>query len=417
MIKVNNDYTSIRINAQRLWNSLIEMAEIGATASGGCNRQTLTDEDKVSRDRFVQNCEQASCSIKVDQMGNIFARRAGRNNDLPPVIAGSHLDTQPTGGKFDGAYGVLAGLEVIKTLNDYGIETDLPIEVVTWTNEEGARFSPAMIGSGVWSGNFELDFAYSRSDKQGKIFGEELEHIAYRGEVAAKAKPITAAFELHIEQGPILETEGLQIGVVSGVQGISWYDLILQGQASHAGPTPMQARRDPFVGLTKIIDRLYELIAQHAPWARVTFGDIKAEPGTRNTVPEQLILSVDIRHPEQSILDDLDTAFRKIVSEESEKVRLTGIIKDEWKAPAVSFDKDCISSVKQAAEQLKYNYKEMFSGAGHDSVYVSQVVSTSMIFIPCKNGLSHNEAEYASPEDIEAGCNVLLHAMLNRAMD
>lgn len=405
----------VRINGQRLWQSLMAMAEIGATAKGGCNRQALTDEDKQGRDLFVSWCTKAGCTIRVDQMGNIFARRAGKNNDIPPVIAGSHLDTQPTGGKFDGVYGVLSGLEVIRSLNDAGIETDSPIEAVCWTNEEGARFSPAMIGSGVWAGEFDLDYAHSRSNKEGRSIVEELKRIGYIGNEDCKATNITAAFEVHIEQGPILENEKLQIGVLTGVQGMRWYDLIIEGQPCHAGPTPMEVRRDPFMGLHRILAGLYKLAEAYAPWARVTFGDIKAEPGSRNTVPEKLTVAVDMRHPDQKVLEAMDKAMREIVKHECDSLKLGGMIKDEWISPPIKFDNKCVNAVQQAVDLLGYSHMQMVSGAGHDSVYVSRVAPTSMIFVPCEKGLSHNEAENARLEDLEAGCNVLLHAMLDQA--
>lgn len=403
-----------RINSSRLWESLMTMASIGATAKGGCNRQALTAKDKEGRDLFINWCQEAGCSVRVDQMGNIFARREGQE-DKPPVVTGSHLDTQPTGGKFDGVYGVLAGLEVIRTLNDQEIETSAPIEVIVWTNEEGARFSPAMIGSGVWAGEFALEDAHQIADKEGKTIGSELARIGYLGDADATSFPIHAAFEVHIEQGPILEEEGLQIGVVSGVQGMRWYDLILEGQSCHAGPTPMNSRRDPFRGLIKIVDKLYALAAEHAPWARVTFGDIRAEPGARNTVPEKLILSVDLRHPQQQILDQMDTSFREIVTSVTEEFGLSGNIREEWDSPAVTFDENCVDAVRAAVDTLGYPSMDMFSGAGHDSVYVSRVAPTSMIFIPCEGGLSHNEEENASQADLEAGGNVLLYAILERA--
>ena len=408
--------SSLRINGNRLWESLMTMAEIGATDKGGCNRQALTDEDKIGRDLFVSWCRKAGCSIRVDQMGNIFARLAGRDDTLAPVITGSHLDTQPTGGKFDGIYGVLAGLEVMRTLSDGCVVTEAPVEVVVWTNEEGARFSPAMIGSGVWAGQFDLQESYGIADKQGNTIGGELARIGYLGDQAAASFPVKAAFEVHIEQGPILEQEGLQIGVISGVQGMRWYDLTIEGQPCHAGPTPMEVRRDPFQGISKIIQQLYALAEQHGPWARATFGDIKAEPGARNTVPERVVLAVDLRHPQQETLYLMDASFRSIVQETCAELTLQGSIRDEWNSPAVKFDDDCISAVRDATDMLGYPSMEMFSGAGHDSVYVSTVAPTSMIFVPCEGGLSHNEAENATPEDLEAGCNVLLHSILERAV-
>ena len=405
----------LRINGNRLWQSLMNMAQIGATPAGGCNRQALTDEDKAGRDLFVSWCQDEGCSIRVDQMGNIFAHRPGIDESLPPVIVGSHLDTQPTGGKFDGVYGVLAGIEVIRTLNENNCETLASLEVVVWTNEEGARFSPAMIGSGVWGGEFNLAHAHSITDKSGLSIGAELARIDYLGEEPAAAFPVSGAFEVHIEQGPILESEGLQIGVVSGVQGMRWYDLTIEGQACHAGPTPMDVRRDPFQGITRIIEQLYDLAKTHGPWARATFGDIRAEPGARNTVPERVVLSVDLRHPQQEVLDLMDSAFRAMVDVTCAPLGLKGTVRDEWNSPSVSFDAGCVSSVRTAVEMLGYSHMEMFSGAGHDSVYVARVAPTSMIFVPCEGGLSHNEAENALPADLEAGCNVLLHAVLNCA--
>ena len=403
---------SIRINSTRLWQSLMAMAKIGATPAGGCNRQALTELDQQGRDLFVQWCKEAGCTIKIDTMGNIFARRAGKSNDKPAVITGSHLDTQPTGGKFDGVYGVLAGLEVIRSLNDAGIETEHPIEVVCWTNEEGARFSPAMIGSGVWTGVFDLEYGHSRTDKEGVSIKSALEQIGYLGDNPAQHQPIKAAFELHIEQGPILEAEEKQIGIVSGVQGMNWYDVTLKGKACHAGPTPMDVRKDSVQGAAAIINELYQLIDAHAPWSRVTFGDIAVSPGSRNTMPETLVLAVDLRHPDQAVLDSMEDAFKAIVATTAEKFGLSAEVHEEWKSPAVSFDKNCIEAVRQSTHDLGYTCKEMFSGAGHDAVYLSRVAPTSMIFIPCEDGLSHNEAENTTIEETEAGCNVLLHAML-----
>ncbi len=390
----------------------MSMAVIGATDDGGCNRQSLTELDKEGRDLFVRWCKEAGCSISVDLMGNIFARRPGRIAESAPVMTGSHLDTQPTGGKFDGVYGVLAGLEVIRTLNEANIETDHPIEVVSWTNEEGARFSPAMTGSGVWCGEFDLEYGHSRKDKTGVSIKQALTEIDYLGDRPMASAPVKAAFELHIEQGPVLEQHGRQIGIVSGVQGMNWYDIIITGIPCHAGPSPMEVRKDPFMGITQIIDRLYHLARQHEPLARVTFGDIKAQPGARNTVPETLVLAVDLRHPDQAVLDSMDAAMRKIVTGVCEPLGLQYRIHDEWRSPAVTFAESCIETVRQAVSVCGYSSEEMFSGAGHDAVYVSRLVPTSMIFIPCAGGISHNPAEHASPEDIEAGCNVLLQVML-----
>ncbi len=405
----------ISINGKRLWKSLMTMAQIGGTEKGGCNRQALTDLDKEARDLFVRWCRDAGCTTRVDTMGNVFARRAGRESHAPAVMTGSHLDTQPTGGKFDGVYGVLAGLEVVRTLNDYHIDTLAPIEVSIWTNEEGARFSPAMIGSGVWSGEFDLEYGHGRCDRQGKSIKEELERIGYLGDTDCQPYRIRGFYEVHIEQGPILENEGLQIGVVNGVQGMNWYDLTIHGKPAHAGPTPMEDRSDPFMALHAILAQLYSMTAELGPWSRVTFGDIKALPGARNTVPEELLLAIDLRHPTQSKLDEMDRRLREIVNDQCDKLKLRYSLREKWNSPAVTFDKNCIEMVRKATQTLGYSSKEMVSGAGHDSVYISQVAPTSMIFVPCEGGLSHNEAESASPEDLEAGCNVLLQAMLSLA--
>ena len=407
--------SELRINGARLWDRLMEMAKIGATPAGGSNRQALTDLDREGRDLFCSWARNAGCSIEIDQMGNIFARRAGTDDKAAPVIAGSHLDTQPTGGKFDGVYGVLAALEVIETLNDSGTSTSRPVEAVVWTNEEGARFSPAMIGSGVLAGEFTLEYGHAATDKAGKSIGDELRRIGYAGERPCKPFPIHAAFEAHIEQGPILEANNKTIGVVGGVQGMRWYDVIINGDAVHAGPTPMDQRKDPFRALHSILAGLYEMADRYAPQSRVTFGDIKAEPGSRNTVPERLTLAVDLRHPNEKILEEMEGEFRAIVAGSIAAANVEGSVRVEWQSPAVEFDSGCINAVRTAAQTLGYPYLEIVSGAGHDSVYLSRIAPTSMIFVPCKDGISHNEAESAEPADLAAGADILLHAILERA--
>ena len=408
--------SELRINGERLWDTLDEMAAHGLTDKGGSNRQALTDEDKAGRDLFVSWCEAAGCQVRFDEMGNIFARRPGVNNELPPVITGSHLDTQPTGGRFDGVYGVLAGLEVIRTLEDAGVETEAPVEVVVWTNEEGARFSPAMMGSGVWAGVMDRDKIYDTQDKAGNRFEDELIRIGYKGDIPAIASPIKAAFEAHIEQGPILEAEGKTIGVLTGVQGVRWYDLIIGGEPCHAGPTPMESRKDPFMGALPILQACYELAEKYGPDGRVTFGDIQAQPGSRNTVPERLIINVDLRHPDADILDKMDAIFREKVISECDSRGLTSEVNELWHMPVTKFDGECVNTVRSVTEQLGYSYREMVSGAGHDSLYVAKVVPTSMIFVPCENGISHNEKENADINDLAAGCNVLLHSILSMAL-
>ena len=405
----------LKANGERLWRRLMDMAQIGATAAGGCNRQALTDEDRQGRQLFESWCSAAGCSIERDQMGNIFARRAGTSPGLPPVLMGSHLDTQPTGGKFDGVFGVLAGLEVIESLNDHGIRTPHPVEVVVWTNEEGARFSPAMIGSGVFAGAFDLDYGLSRVSKDGVTLGDALRRIGYAGSRACRHYPIKAAFEAHIEQGPILEDNDTQIGIVTGVQGMRWYDLELNGESVHAGPTPMGSRHDPVRALHAILAGVYELAGIYGPWARVTFGDARFEPGARNTVPERVVVTLDLRHPDETTLDAMESHLLEIVATATQEASVTGTVHHEWRSAAIRFDEQCIETIAKSAASLDLSTMRLVSGAGHDSVYVSRIAPTAMIFVPCKGGISHNESESAEKSDLAAGCDVLLNAVVSMA--
>lgn len=391
------------------------MAKIGGTAKGGVCRVALTEEDRQGRDLFISWCQSAGCSIEIDAMGNIFARRAGKDNSLPAVMMGSHLDSQPTGGKYDGVYGVLAALEVIESLNDHQIETECPIEVVSWTNEEGARFAPAMLGSGVFAGTFSLEYAYSRIDKQGETFGKALAQIGYRGEAPMGQRAYKATFELHIEQGPILEAEDKVIGVVTGVQGIQWYDLILSGKETHAGPSPMQYRVDPVQAALPILQKIYALADQYAPHARVTVGYLDASPGVKNTVPGQLKISLDFRHPDATILHQMDKALKAIIAETEKMTKVQFELEDIWYSPPVAFDENCIAAVQGAVDKLQIPAKKMVSGAGHDAVYIAHHAPTAMIFIPCRDGLSHNELEHAEPAHLAAGANVLLQTVIQMA--
>ena len=412
---MHSNPSGLRINGKRLWETLMTMGAIGATPKGGCNRQAMTDEDKTGRELFMRWCQDANCSFRIDQIGNIFARRQGQSPELPPVMIGSHLDTQPTGGKFDGVYGVLAGVELVRTLEENAITTDHPIEVAVWVNEEGCRFAPAMMGSGVWSGQFDFEEMRKVTDKNGVSLGSELKRLGYQGNDHSEPGQIRAAFEAHIEQGPILEAEEKQIGVVTGVLGLRWYDLVIKGEPCHAGPTPMKSRRDPFMGLLPILQRCYDLADEYAPWGRVTFGDIRSEPGSRNTVPERLFVNIDMRHPDADALDGMDEAFRACVTKECESRGLESSVDELWHMPATVFDEECVEAVGEATNHLGYSHMEMVSGAGHDSVHVATVAPTAMIFVPCEGGISHNEAENAKPEDLEAGANVLLHAVLTMA--
>ena len=403
----------IKINGERHWKRMMDMAKIGKTPKGGVCRVALTDEDKIGRDLFIEWCKAAGCTIEIDQLGNIFAKRAGKDNSIPPIMIGSHLDSQPTGGKYDGVYGVLAGLEVIETLNDHHIQTQAPIEIVSWTNEEGARFAPAMVASAVFAGEFTLEYAYSREDKKGKKLGEELERIGYKGDIPVGGRPYSATFEIHIEQGPILEAEKKSVGIVTGVQGIRWYDLILKGKETHAGPSPMSYRIDPVKAAIPILSQLYEIAERYSPHARVTVGYLDAVPGVKNTVPGQLTVSVDLRHPDDAILSLMDSDFKSIVKRANEASKVQGEIIDIWYSPPVAFAPQCIQAVRNAVEKLGVPAMEIVSGAGHDAVYISKVAPTSMIFIPCEDGLSHNELEHAEKEDVINGANVLLHAVLD----
>lgn len=405
----------LQINGDRLWASLMEMARIGATPKGGVCRLTLTDLDRDGRDLFVRWCKEAGCSVKVDKMGNIFARRPGRNNALAPVGTGSHLDSQPTGGRFDGVYGVLAGLEVIRTLNDHGIETERPVEASVWTNEEGSRFAPAMVGSGVYAGVFTLEYGHSRTDQQGKTIGEELARIGYLGNEPMGNRPVHAFFETHIEQGPILEHEGQTIGIVTDAQGQRWYELTLTGQESHAGPTPMPVRRDALLGAARVIQLVNEIGLAHAPNAVSTVGMINSYPNSRNVIPGSVFLTVDFRNPVDADLRRMDAELKEGVARIAAASRLEHDLKQIFEYDCVHFDESCVGVVRAGASKHGYVTRDIVSGAGHDACYMSQVTPTAMIFVPCIGGISHNEIEDAKPEWIAAGGNVLLHAMLTKA--
>src|SRR5689334_10127365 len=407
--------SNMRIDGDRLWGSLMALAEIGATEKGGVCRLALTDLDRQARDLFCRWSEAAGCSVSVDRMGNIFARRPGKDNSLPPVMTGSHIDTQPSGGKFDGNYGVLAGLEVIRTLNDFNYETTRPIEVVVWTNEEGSRFAPAMVASGVFAGVFDLDYGLGRKDVDGKTMGEELKRIGYAGETQCGGRPISAFFEAHIEQGPILEAENKTIGVVQGVQGIRWYEVTVTGQEAHAGPTPMPRRKDALVGAARMIDAVNRIGHAHAPYACATVGFVQVSPNSRNTIPGRVFFTVDFRHPEDAVLSAMDGELRQACDAAAKTIDLEAVVKEFWYFPPTPFDPHLVTAVRNAAEAQGYPHQDIISGAGHDAVYLARIAPTAMIFVPCVGGISHNEIEDAKPDDLTAGCNVLLNAVLETA--
>ena len=406
---------NLRINGARLWDSLMQMAKIGATPKGGVKRLTLTDLDRESRDLFVAWCEQAGCTVSIDQMGSIFARRAGVEDSLPPVMVGSHLDTQPTGGKFDGALGVLSALEIVRTLNDLELKTRHPIEVAMWTNEEGSRFAPAMVASAVFAGAISLEEAHAYVDTEGKTLGGELTRIDYAGPEPVGNRPVRAFFEIHIEQGPILEESGIDVGVVTHANGQRWYDLTLTGLESHAGPTPMERRRDALVGAARVIDRINAIGHAHLPWACATVGMVDVQPNSRNVIPGQVFLSVDMRHPDSNQLASMDAALRKDVADIAEAAGLDVELREILQLEPIVFDEECVSAVRQAAAKLGHSHRDIVSGAGHDACNMNSVVPTAMVFTPCVDGISHNEAEDMTPEWATAGAEVLMHAVLEIA--
>ncbi|MFM9849784.1 MAG: Zn-dependent hydrolase [Hyphomicrobiaceae bacterium] len=407
--------TNLRINGKRLWSSLMEMAKIGATPKGGVNRLTLTDLDGKSRDLFATWCREAGCTVSVDAMGSMFARRPGADDTLPPVMVGSHLDTQPTGGKFDGALGVMAALEVVRTLNDLDIRTKHPIEVAMWTNEEGSRFAPAMVASGVFAGEFTLEQGLASKDVDGKVFGEELQRIGYAGPMPVGGRPVHAFFELHIEQGPILEEAGIDIGIVTAANGQKWYEITLTGVESHAGPTPMNRRKDALVGAARIVELVNAIGHAHDPAACATVGMVQVHPNSRNVIPGQVFLTVDFRHPLAEKLGSMDRALRERIAEIVAKAGLTFEMKMVADFPPQPFEASCVDAVRRAAERLGLSTREITSGAGHDAVYMARVCPTAMIFTPCVDGISHNEAEDIKPEWATAGGDVLIQAVLEKA--
>ena len=400
--------TNLTIDGERLWGTLMETAAIGGTPKGGIKRLTLSDEDRRVRDWFRAACEAAGCTVTVDGVGSMFARRPGRNPDLPPICIGSHLDTQPTGGKFDGCLGVLAGLEVLRSLEAVGYETNAPIEVINWTNEEGARFTPAMMASAAFAGVFTTDYVLSRADREGTTFAAAMDAIGYRGTSPVGGRPLSGMFELHIEQGPILEAEGKTIGVVTGIQAIRWFELTVTGSAAHAGSTPMRSRRDALVGAASAIGIVEDIAVAHGGVG--TVGILECRPGSTNVVPGEVFLTIDLRHPDDGTLDRMETDLRaRLVSA---LTRVEHACERIWASPAIHFDQRLIGIVREAAERLGFPHRDIVSGPGHDAAYVARVAPTTMIFVPCRDGISHNEAEDTSFDQCAAGAQVLLNAVL-----
>jgi N-carbamoyl-L-amino-acid hydrolase len=402
---------NLRIDGARLWGEMMETAAFGATQKGGICRLTLTDLDRQVRDWFKARAEKLGCTVTVDSMGAMFARRPGRT-DIPPIAMGSHLDTQPTGGKFDGVLGVLSALEALRTLVEAGYETYAPIEVANWTNEEGARFQPSMVASGVFAGAFEEDWASGRRDAGGVTFAEALESIGYRGPQRSGQHPLSAFFELHIEQGPILEAEDKTIGIVTGIQGIRWFEATVRGEDRHTGTTPMHLRKNALIGAARLVERVDAIARSHAPQAVGTVGRLEVKPNSPNVVPGEVFFTVDLRHPDGAVLDQMQEQWTAAGYAVADELGLEVEIAKILDQPPVLFDPDCIGCVREGARAAGLAAREIVSGAGHDAGYVSRVAPSAMIFVPCRDGISHNEAEYATPEHCAAGAQVLLQAVL-----
>jgi N-carbamoyl-L-amino-acid hydrolase len=406
---------TIRVDGDRLWNALMTLAQIGATPKGGVKRLALTDLDRQGRDLVVEWGREAGLAITVDQIGNVFMRREGTNPALAPVVTGSHIDTQPTGGKFDGNYGVLAGLEVIRTLNDYGIATEAPIEVAFWTNEEGSRFVPVMMGSGVFCGAFSLETAYAAKDVDGLTVRDELARIGYLGKQVPGAHPIGAYFEAHIEQGPVLEDADKVIGVVPAVMGLSWYDCVVTSMEAHAGPTPMGLRKDALQVATTIMQEVVAIANRYPPYGRGTVGMVQVFPNSRNVIPGEVTFSIDLRNVNEALLNTMHEDMLAFIDQARQRSGLSIAIERVSYYPPCPFHPDCVDAVRAATAALGYSTMDVVSGAGHDAIYAARLAPSGMIFVPCKDGISHNEIEDARPQHLEAGCNVLLLAMLARA--
>ncbi len=406
---------NLRINGDRLWDTIMEMARIGPGVAGGNNRQTLTDADGEGRHLFARWCKEAGLSMGVDTMGNMFARREGADPDALPVYVGSHLDTQPTGGKYDGVLGVLGGLEIIRTLNDLEIKTKHPIVVTNWTNEEGTRFAPAMLASGVFAGVHEQDWAYAREDAKGKKFGDELARIGWKGDEEVGARKMHAFFELHIEQGPILEAEGKDIGVVTHGQGLSWTQVTITGKEAHTGSTPMPMRKNAGLGMAKVLQLVDEIAWSHKPDAVGAAGHIDVYPNSRNVIPGRVVFTVDFRSPVLSVIEDMEARLKEGARKICDEMGLGIEFEKVGGFDPVEFDETCVTAVRNAAERLGYSHRNLISGAGHDACWINRVAPTAMVMCPCVDGLSHNEAEEISKEWAAAGADVLMHAVVETA--
>jgi N-carbamoyl-L-amino-acid hydrolase len=406
---------NLKIDGQRLWDSIMEMAKIGPGVAGGNNRQTLTDADGEGRHLFRKWCEEAGAKMGLDRMGTMFARREGTDPEALPVYVGSHLDTQPTGGKYDGVLGVLAGLEILRTLNDLNIRTKHPIVVTNWTNEEGTRFAPAMLASGVFAGVHDLNFAYAREDAQGLRFGDELQRIGWVGEEEVGARRMKAFFELHIEQGPILEAEGKDIGVVTHGQGLWWLQVTLTGKEAHTGSTPMTMRVNAGLGMARITEAVHEIAMANQPNAVGAVGQANVYPNSRNVIPGRAVFTIDIRSPELPKLSMMREEIELAAAQIARDLGLRIEIEPVGHFDPVKFDPGCVKAIRDAADRLGYSHMDIVSGAGHDACWINRVAPTAMVMCPCVDGLSHNEAEEISPDWARKGADVLFHAVVETA--
>ncbi len=402
----------IRVNGERLWSTIVETSRFGGTPGGGVTRLTLSDEDRQARDWLAAACRGLGCTVTVDEVGNIFARRAGKDNARRPIGLGSHLDTQPSGGRFDGVAGVMCALEALRTLEENGCVTTAPLELINWTNEEGTRFAPTMIASGAFAGIYTRDYVYASTDRQGVTFKQALERIGYRGEARANAHPLAGYFELHIEQGPVLDQEHVTIGVVTGAQGQRWYDVTVKGRDSHAGATPMPTRHDAMLACARVTDGVNRIALSHAPAGMGTVGLVEVRPNSRNVIPGSVFFTVDLRHPDAAVLARMHEEYTELVSNAARDTRTEIASECVMDLPPTRFNERCVSTVRAAAGRLGYSHRDIVSGPGHDAVNVARVLPAAMVFVPCVGGISHNEAEAARPDELAAGANVLLQAVL-----
>jgi N-carbamoyl-L-amino-acid hydrolase len=406
---------NLKIDGRRLWDSIMEMAKIGPGVAGGNNRQTLTDADGEGRRLFERWCDAAGLTTGVDAMGTMFATRAGEDPEALPVHVGSHLDTQPTGGRYDGVLGVLSGLEIVRSLNDLGIRTRRPIVVTNWTNEEGARFAPAMLASGVFAGAHDLEYAYARTDLDGRRFGDELERIGWKGDEPVGARRMHAYFEYHIEQGPILEAEAVEIGVVTHCQGLWWLEFTLTGREAHTGSTPMAMRVNAGLAMARIFEMVQEVATSEQPDAVGGVGQVTFSPNSRNVLPGRVVFTVDIRSPNQDKLDRMRARIEAEAAKICEGLGVGCAVEAVGHFDPVTFAPELVARVRGAAERLGYSHRDIISGAGHDACWAAKVAPTTMVFCPCVDGLSHNEAEEITPDWAEKGANVLFHAVVETA--